>query len=103
MIGAYVDVIYKTSKRVEMIPGLRFDLFTSRLASNQPPPSFFSGGSLTNASAQVGVDPRLATRVSANGWLTWITTFGVSHHVHAAVYRTGRDPEHRGGGLALVS
>lgn len=76
VVGAYGDAVWKASPRVEVIPGMRFDIFTSRLVPDQRPKGY---ASLTNAVAQVGVDPRLATRVATGKWATWITTFGVSH------------------------
>lgn len=33
MVGAYADTIWKASPRVEVVPGFRVDVFTSRLAS----------------------------------------------------------------------
>ncbi len=80
VIGVRADGIWKANKRVEVVPGLRFDLFTSRPASGQSAPRFgLFSDSLMRATAIVGVDPRLATRVSVNARTTWITTFGVSH------------------------
>ena len=87
MTGAYVDAVWKASDRVEVVPGLRADVFTSRLASPSqvPPPSTTFGnsgplaGAMTNATATIGVDPRLATRLAASRHVTWVTTFGVSH------------------------
>ena len=92
MAGAYSDVVWKASNRVEVVPGIRIDVFTSRLASAAAPPvasapaappnSEANGplpGAMSSATAAVGVDPRLATRVAASRRATWVTTFGVSH------------------------
>jgi hypothetical protein len=84
MVGAYADTIWKASERVEIVPGLRVDAFTSRLAS---PAQAVSAndmtvalpGALSNATAAIGLDPRLGTRVAASRHVTWVTTFGVSH------------------------
>ena len=86
-IGTYGDVIWKASRRVEVVPGLRLDVFTSRRAPSATPASQFSTrgsfgaipGELSNATASVGVEPRLATRVTATSAVTWITTFGVAN------------------------
>jgi hypothetical protein len=36
-------------------------------------------GALANATAAVGIDPRIATRVTATRSIAWLTTFGVAH------------------------
>lgn len=85
MIGAYADTVWKAAPRVEVVPGFRVDLFTSRLASpsqatvpsNDMTVAF--PGALTSATAALGLEPRLATRVVASRAVTWVTTFGVSH------------------------
>lgn len=76
MIGAYGDVIWKASPRVEVVPGLRTDVFTSRLA---PGAGRGVTGGPTSGTASVGLEPRLATRVAATRTVTWISTFGVAH------------------------
>jgi hypothetical protein len=85
MIGAYADSVWKASRRVEVVPGFRADVFTSRLAS----PSELTApandhtaplpGAMINSTAALGLDPRLATRFVASPVATWVTTFGVSH------------------------
>ncbi len=84
MVGAYADTIWKASDRVEVVPGLRVDAFTSRLASQGQQPAandmtMALPGAMSNATAALGVDPRLATRFTASRRVTWVTTFGVSH------------------------
>jgi TonB family protein len=86
-IGTYADAIWRASRRVEVVPGLRLDVFTSRRAPSAAPASQFSTpgtfgavpGELSSATASVGVEPRLATRVAATSAVTWITTFGVAN------------------------
>jgi TonB family protein len=84
-LGAYSDVIWKVNQRVEVVPGLRGDIFTSRLVPSQPPSVFLGSqaapvpGGLSSSTASVGVDPRIATRVAATRSVAWVTTFGVSH------------------------
>jgi Gram-negative bacterial TonB protein C-terminal/TonB dependent receptor len=84
MMGAYADTIWKVSDRVEIVPGIRADVYTSRLAPQgpEPPNSDMTkaiAGELSNSVAALGVDPRLATRVAASRRVTWVSTFGVSH------------------------
>jgi hypothetical protein len=80
MIGAYGDVVWKASSRVEVVPGFRADLFTSRLAPGVvPAASTTLGGATVNDSATLAPEPRLATRVQATPRVTWVSTFGVAH------------------------
>ncbi|HEY8039372.1 MAG TPA: TonB family protein [Polyangiaceae bacterium] len=92
MIGAYGDVVWKASRRVETVLGARGDVFTSRLAPGStapvapaPTPGTFNSsatpvsGGLTSATAALGLEPRLATRVAATRTVTWVSTFGVAH------------------------
>ena len=73
MIGAFGDVIWKASRRVEVIPGFRTDVFTSRLAPGT------EGQSTSSGTATVAPEPRLATRFQATPKVTWVSTFGVAH------------------------
>jgi TonB family protein len=80
ILGAYGDVIWKASPRVDVVPGLRADLFTSRLAPGVVPSSSSTlGGATVNDSATIAPEPRLATRVQATPKVTWVSTFGVAH------------------------
>ena len=80
MIGAYGDVIWKASRRVELVPGLRADVFTSRLAPGAlSAAQSVTGGPTMNSTAMVAPEPRLATRVEVIPKVTWISTFGVAH------------------------
>ena len=71
-IGAHADLVWRLSPRVEVVPGLRGDIFTSRRIDRTPalyePPS-----------TAVGIDPRLALRVMLTPKWTWVSTFGISH------------------------
>ncbi len=94
VFGARGDLVWRVSSRVEMVPGLRADVFTSR-RSEYPPPraagivsapssSSSSGFSSPNfpvgsAAAAVGIDPRLGTHVALTRKVAWLSTFGVSH------------------------
>jgi TonB dependent receptor/TonB-dependent Receptor Plug Domain len=67
--GAYIDVAWRIARRVEIVPGLRADVFTT-LAS--------SGGG-TAGSTTPTFDPRLAARVTLAPRVTAVSTIGVSH------------------------
>jgi hypothetical protein len=82
MIGAWGDVVWKASPRVEVVPGFRTDVFTSRLAPGAIPPGQSVQGVLgqpASGTATVAPEPRFATRVAATPKVTWVSTFGVAH------------------------
>jgi TonB family protein len=80
--GAHADVVWRVSPRVEIVPGVRFDVFDG-MRDNGP-----SGA---KASTIVpAVDPRLSTRVTIAPWLAWLSSFGLSHQV--PVLRVGAVP-----------
>ena len=84
-MGAYVDVVWHAAPRVEIVPGLRVDLFNSHRLDHPPPfvPGFDLGSptlvrTVTDSSTPT-IDPRLAARVIIAKPLAWVSTFGVSH------------------------
>jgi hypothetical protein len=68
--GAYLDVGWNLTPEVEVVPGLRADVFTTR-----PVPA--AAGH--DASTTPAVDPRLAVRARLAPSVTLVSTFGVSH------------------------
>jgi TonB family protein len=80
--GVHADVVWRVTPRVEIVPGVRFDVFDG-IRDNGP-----SGG---QASTIVpAVDPRLSTRVTIAPWLAWLSSFGLSHQY--PVLRVGAVP-----------
>jgi TonB family protein len=80
--GARADVVWQVTPRVEIVPGVRFDVFDG-IRDNGP-----SGA---QASTIVpAVDPRLSTRVTIAPWLAWLSAFGLSHQY--PVLRVGAVP-----------
>jgi TonB family protein len=85
VFGAHGDLVWRVTSRVEMIPGLRADVFSSRRIDYPAPRmrgTFDEGYTplpTAGASAAIGIDPRLATRVLVAKNVTWVSTFGVSH------------------------
>jgi hypothetical protein len=74
--SAHADVVWVLGPRVELTPGLRFDLFASSRAS--------APGSATHVRTTVpAFDPRLSARVTITPALAWIATFGTSHQYPA--------------------
>jgi TonB family protein len=81
-IGAHADLSWRVTPRVELIPGIRTDIFTSRRIDHpRPRRNPFRGTRFIYdpATAAVGVDPRLAARLTLTPKVTWVSTFGVSH------------------------
>jgi hypothetical protein len=77
--GGYGDVVWRVDPRVEIVPGLRFDVFTSRADGHVPlgsPLSLVTGDKATAAPA---LDPRLAARITVSKRLTWLGTLGLVH------------------------
>ena len=74
--GAYVDVSWRISRHVELVPGVRADIFTSQQ----------SGGSGSGySSVTPSVNPRLAARVTLFPRVTAVSTVGVAHQVPGLV------------------
>ncbi len=79
IFGAYGDVVWRVHPRVEIVPGLRFDVFTSRSAPGSATDSVTRLVTGDKAVAAPALDPRLAARVTISKRLTWVGTFGVTH------------------------
>ncbi len=89
--GARADVVWRLAPRVEVVPGFRADVFTSRR---------LSGAARAAQQAPVsalGLDPRLALRVGLWSGGTMVSTFGVSHQPPSLVVPVP------GAGLATLS
>ena len=71
-VGAHADVVWRLSPRVEIVPGVRFDVFQSSRAT--------APGATTHANTIVpAFDPRLSARVTLTDSVAWLSTFGLSH------------------------
>ena len=68
--GAWADLVWRPSSRVEIVPGARVDLFASWRAGRDDvtTPAF---------------DPRLAARVKLSRAVTWVSTAGLAHQYPA--------------------
>ena len=75
MYGVRGDVVWRVHPRIEVVPGIRFDMFTSRPAG-QSQATLLSGKVGTRIPA---VDPRLASRITLSKKVSVISTFGVAH------------------------
>lgn len=72
--GAWVDTVLRLTSRVEVVPGIRIDLFSSVLTPQVPTYAF-----LPRRATAIGVDPRLATNVRLTSYVLWRSTFGIAH------------------------
>jgi hypothetical protein len=72
--GVHADVVWRLSPRIEIVPGVRFDVFQSRRAA--------APGATSQVSTIVpSFDPRLSARVTLADGVAWLSTFGLSHQV----------------------
>jgi hypothetical protein len=71
--GAYGELAWRPSKRLELRPGVRVDLFSSSGA-----PSAIPGFGGTTAAAGT-VDPRLSARWQLTDSVAWLTALGIAH------------------------
>jgi hypothetical protein len=73
--GAHADVVWRVAPRVEIVPGVRVDIFESTRAT---------GPSGANSSTTIpAFDPRLSARVTITPTVAWLSTFGLSHQYPA--------------------
>ena len=79
IFGGYADVVWRVHPRVEIVPGLRFDIFTSRADGDVNPRSSIALVTGNQATAAPALDPRLAARVFIGKRLVWVSTFAVTH------------------------
>ncbi len=80
--GAHAELILRPTAGLEIVPGVRFDVFDST-RSDGP-----SGARVSTVIP--AVEPRLATRVTFTRGVTWISTLGISHQY--PVLRVGAIP-----------
>ncbi len=80
--GAHADVVWRVTPRVEIVPGVRFDVFDGIRANG---PSGAEASTIVPA-----IDPRLSTRVTMTNWLAWLSSFGLTHQY--PVLRVGAVP-----------
>ena len=80
-IGAYADVVWQLTPRIQVVPGIRADLFTSH-RSDDPRAELASvglPGAAVTTSILPSVDPRLATRVDVTKDVAVVSAVGVAH------------------------
>jgi TonB family protein len=80
-IGGYADAVWQLTPRVQVVPGIRADLFMSH-RSDSPASELASIDAPTSAvttSILPSIDPRLATRVDVDKHVAVISTVGIAH------------------------
>jgi hypothetical protein len=80
--GAHADVVWRVAPHVEVVPGIRVDVFDSTRANG---PSGAQASTIIPA-----IDPRLSTRLTITPWLAWLSGIGLSHQY--PVLRVGAIP-----------
>jgi hypothetical protein len=84
--GVWSDVVWSPLPRLQLVPGVRADLFDSNRVAPLPallPPGFDAGhldeARSLAATAIPTVEPRFALRMSVARNVTYVATFGVAH------------------------
>ena len=72
---AHADVVWHLGPRVELVPGLRAELFASSRSS--------STEGIEARTSVAALDPRLSTRVTLTPSLAWLATAGIAHQFPA--------------------
>ena len=70
--GAYAELTWRPTTRLEVLPGLRTDVFTSRYPSQ-------TGAGQVSAQARVALDPRLTVRWHVLPSVALVSALGVAH------------------------
>jgi hypothetical protein len=70
--GLHSDFVWRVAPRVELVPGVRVDVFASQRRRPSP-------GTGHERVILPAVDPRLASRVTIAPGVAWLSTLGVSH------------------------
>jgi hypothetical protein len=73
-VGAWTDIVWRPWEHVEVTPGVRFDVFSSRFDAGVPPMT-----APTASDAAASLDPRIALRVEPGEAWTLTATAGTSH------------------------
>lgn len=65
--GVYAEIVWRAAKRIEITPGVRFDMYGANYDSAQA------------TDIVPAVDPRFETRVFVTPAVTWVSAFGLAH------------------------
>ncbi|HEY6461687.1 MAG TPA: TonB-dependent receptor, partial [Polyangiaceae bacterium] len=86
-VGGYADVVWRIAPRVQIVPGLRADVFTVHRYDDPRAEQAALGQPVTAVtdSALPAIDPRLSVRASLHPDVTWIATVSVAQQPAAFV------------------
>jgi TonB family protein len=80
--GVHADVVWRVAPRVEIVPGVRVDVYDS-IRANGP-------AGADESTIVPAVDPRLSARVTIAPRVAWLSSIGLTHQY--PVLRVGRIP-----------
>jgi hypothetical protein len=78
-IGAHAEVAWRMTPRVEIVPGARFDVYTSRPVAPVDPVRCIVFVVGDRPAAAVALDPRLAVRAQIAPRVSWVSALGLVH------------------------
>lgn len=86
-VGGYADVVWQLAPRVQLVPGVRVDVFTSHRYDNLAGELASIGMPLPVETTSVlpAIDPRLSARVAVSPDVSIVSTVGVAHQPAAYV------------------
>lgn len=79
VFGGYADVVWRVARGVEVVPGARFDVFTSRPVGPVDPVKCIRFVVGDRSAAAPAFDPRLSVRARVASRWTWVSAFGITH------------------------
>jgi TonB family protein len=71
--GAYADVVYRPTARLQVIPGVRFDVFQS--AREEPLGTTSATGTIPT------FEPRIGARFTLSPGVVWLSSIGLAHQL----------------------
>jgi TonB family protein len=86
-LGAYADVVWQVTPRVQVVPGVRADLFISHRSDNLTDElaSLDLPQAAVTTSVLPAIDPRLATRVALTPSVALVSTAGIAQQPAAFI------------------
>jgi hypothetical protein len=77
--GVHLDAAWRPTPRVEIVPGARFDVYTSRPVGTVSPSQCIVFVVGDRPAAAPAFDPRLSVRVQVAATLSWVSALGLAH------------------------
>ncbi len=100
IFGVRGDAVWRPHPRIEMVPGLRLDVFVAQQTAGNTRAASADTRIDTPTRAVPALDPRLSVRIAITKKLAWVSTFGISHQPPSFLVPVpGFRPGSLGGGL----